>query len=150
MKDDFRLEFIEDTVEMRGVTDVAPDVAHVCGESGENEVVALVFRVERISGNLRAEFAEPEAEPRAFESGVSGDENAFAAEEAVEEIEHVQSLQHFHGGLPESHISLSSELSRSVSIGFQNPVCLYMDILPSSARRSIGARSKTVASPSLM
>ena len=63
VEDDFRLEFIEDTVEMRGVADISPDVAHVCGESGENEVVALVFRVERISGNLRAEFAEPEAEP---------------------------------------------------------------------------------------
>ena len=63
VEDDFRLEFIEDAVQMRRVADISPDVAHVCGESGENEVVALVFRVERISGNLRAEFAEPEAEP---------------------------------------------------------------------------------------
>jgi SAM-dependent methyltransferase len=57
--------------------------------------------------------------------------------------------QIFQGAAPDAHISSSTTLSRSVSIGCQKPECLYAASFASCASRSIGSRSQTVSSPSM-
>src|SRR5262245_21373191 len=55
----------------------------------------------------------------------------------------------FQGALSDAHSSSKRSLSRSVSIGCQNPVCLNADNCPVRASVSSGPCSQTVESPSI-
>ena len=63
---------------------------------------------------------KPKAEPTPLEAGVTRDEYPLAAPEFGIDVNHGQS-HIFHGALPLFHKSSRSRLSRSVSIGCQNP-----------------------------
>src|SRR5208337_3157002 len=54
--------------------------------------------------------------------------------------------QSFQGDSPDSHMAFSSILSRRVSIGFQNPLCLYAESSCSIESCSRGSLSQIVES----
>ena len=68
------------------------------------------------AGDAGPQPVEPEAEPGALEARVAGDEDASVAPEIASSGHHV-----FHGARPACQSSSSWRLSRSVSIGCQNP-----------------------------
>src|SRR5262249_25419313 len=73
------------------------------------------------SGYTRAKMRQHCRHPRALGTGMAGEQNAFAPPERwIERYAH--QAQVFHGAAPLGHRSSSAFLSRSVSIGCQNPV----------------------------
>ncbi len=77
-----------------------------------------VGRVERVSEDLRALLAQPEAQPGALKSGMTGDQDAPPTPG-------ICGRHHSFQGAQLSRQSCSRRrMSRSVSMGCQKPACL--------------------------
>ena len=83
------------------------------------EMVGNSVYLKGYSADLRAERAQPGAEPGTFEPGVSGDQD-FSVFVGV--IEHGCYFQYFvHGAFPFSQSELSRVYSRGLSMHCQKP-----------------------------
>src|SRR6185369_11568566 len=110
-------------------------------------------RLQSIPGNFRSQAMKPEGKPGAFETGMTGEKGLFSLPEIcrchllVFHPLFAVCYHTFHGALPLVQSSSSCCLSRRVSIGCQNPLCLNAASWPSWASPVSGSFSNTVMSP---
>src|SRR6185437_12560869 len=119
MEHDFRPRLDQSFLERGRIADIGADITrNEFSNSGNPEQARLCRWIERVSEDLRALPAQPEAQPRALESGMTGDQNASAAPG-------ICGCHHSFQGAPLSRQSSSrSRMSRNVSMGCQKPACL--------------------------
>src|ERR1035438_4763307 len=72
MKDDFRIKLRHRGVELGIIAHVAANIINDCSHGREIEHVGFGARVESVPSNLRAQSIQPEREPTALETGVTG------------------------------------------------------------------------------
>src|SRR5436305_1522341 len=117
--------------------------SHSLLDPSDAEQTWLSRNLQRIASDFRAHGLQPQAQPAALETGVTGDEYTPPSPKVG------STHQFLHGGVPDCHSSSSRILSRSVSIGCQKPVCGKAASEPSCASRSSGPASQTLWSPSI-
>jgi len=81
VEDDLRAEAIERLSQRLAIADVSEHRFHAFADGGEVEQVVLLRRRECIAGNLRSQPLQPQRQPAAFESCVTGNQHALAAPE---------------------------------------------------------------------
>ena len=83
--------------------------------------------VQRIAMHLCSQGMKPETEPGTFEPRMTGDKDFLLSPEFF--VNHwfvfVELFQTFHGVLPDCQSDSRWFLSRSVSMAYQNPRCLW-------------------------
>ncbi len=134
----------------RGVHRIGmPDVADPAVAQRPN--VGQLEQVRRGGGRQRqpchagTKPRQPQRKPCALETGVAGQQHAFAAPEGRAWRTH----HFFHGARPDCHRSSSRFFSRSVSMGCQKPACIQATSSPSRAKPASGSASQLVASPAM-
>src|SRR5271168_1052575 len=104
MKDEVGLDLSHGPTDRFLIANVGIDVAKHFGLA--DRASKKIFRLsgQRQSDDFRAQFGQPQTEPRSFEAGISGQEYPFAGERA----EHRGSQGNAHGALPVAQSSLSN------------------------------------------
>ena len=120
MKDNFRLCFVKNPVQMVQIPHVACDGANLCFHAGQGKQGRLLLRRQGIARDLRTGKDQHPAEPSALKAGVSCYENPFSFVKL--KIFHYSHT--FQGASPEAQSFSRSILSRRVSIHCQKPLCL--------------------------
>src|SRR6185312_145221 len=142
MEDHLRIERGDRFARGDLVADVATAIVEHFRDARRFEEARLRGRLERVAAHLRTEAREPERKPASLEAGMAGDEDALVPPRGRVDAHHA-----FQGARPLDHSSSRTFLSRSVSIGCQNPSWRYARNSPSRDRRSSGSCSQMSASP---
>ena len=103
MKNDFRPRGFDVVTKSCSVADIANMAVAQRSDLRLGEQVGRRRRRKRNPGHARAELREPQCQPRAFETGMTGYEDALAAPE--QGARDVAQCQVFHGALPDAHRS---------------------------------------------
>src|SRR5262245_39644755 len=119
------------------VADVLAHVGHLRQYAASREG-ALTIKVTVAANHAVAGLRQHWSQYGTDVAKMAGDENS-----------HLRRSQVAQGRFPDSHISSSLNLSRSVSMHAQKPVCWNAISCPSLAKRSIGECSNIVSSPSI-
>src|SRR5271169_3146710 len=107
MKNHFRRKRRYRGFELGIIADVPSNILNDRTDRRKRKHVGLGAGVECVASNLRATPSQPEREPTALETGVTGQKNTSS----LPSFHHV-----FQGALPPAHSSSSRCLSRGVSI----------------------------------
>lgn len=103
------------------VAHVGHAAVDIVGEANGGEEVRVGRRRQRIAGDAGAQARQPQAEPAADEAGVTRDEHPAVAPETIIYADSRHSFQVCQGAWPRFHMSLSSCISRKVSMHCQKP-----------------------------
>ena len=125
MENDLGLVFLEYPLQAFSVSNVRPEVRlDFPPDAREHIVIFIGIGIQRHAHHLGTHLVEPDREPGTLEARVPRDEHSLALIEICCHSRRDCRYHTFHGALPSFHMAFNSLLSRSVSMGFQKPVCL--------------------------
>lgn len=121
MENDLRGSLLENRAEILMVSNITEMARAEVFYPGESEEVGACLGWQSNAVNICPHSMKPTGEPGALEARVSRQQDAFPFPEVVCRVPQWVQFQVFQGALPEAHSSSRRALSRSVSMGCQNP-----------------------------